>query len=91
MMFHRGEDDLVAFTDIRISVARCDQVDGRRRSTRENDFFRKRRMDERADAFACSFIRIRCLRPERMDATMHVRMVATIIVLDRLDDSDRLL
>ena len=91
VVFHPRQEDLVAFLEIGACPGVGDKIDGFGGAAGEDDAVGRGRVDEFGELLAGAFVLARGALGEGVDAAMDVRVVALVIIVQRLDDDARLL
>src|SRR5581483_5161302 len=91
VMFHLGDEDLVAWADARAAERGRNEVDGFRRAADEYDFARVGGVEEPPYAFARRIVGLGGFDAERVDAAMDVRVFLGVVPHQTIDDRLRLL
>lgn len=86
VVLHLGDEHFVAQTQIGASPGVRDQVDTPRRAGSEDDLFVAGRVDETGHTQPGIFVALSCLFAQRVDATVDVGVVSTIVVIHGADD-----
>lgn len=85
MVFHNGENNLVAVVQELISKRRSHQIDCLRCSSCKNNFRRRTGPDELLHPTAGSFVGIGSLLTKRMDSTMHICIYPIVSIGNMID------
>ena len=91
VVLHLADEDLVSRPDVRAGPRLCDEVDGFRRAPEEDHLALGGRLQEVAYLGTRALVRCRRLLGQRVDAPVDVRVVAAVVVDERVDDRARLL
>ncbi len=91
VMLHFCEQNHIAGFEIFRAPGRGDEVDGLRRAARENDFFGALRVDESGRPLPRRLVSRRGAVAQFMDAAMDVRVVALVIMHQRVNHRARFL
>src|SRR5581483_5542738 len=91
VMLHGGDDNLIASSEERPAVALCDQINGLGRPADEDDLASLSGGEELSHRLPGALVGLRRHFAQRMDATMHIRVVRRIIPADRIDHDLRFL
>ena len=87
MVLHLGEQDDVAFLQVRVAPGVGDEVDAVGGAGGENDLARLGGIDEFSGAFAGLLVGIGGAHRERVDAAVDVGVVVPVVVRERVDDA----
>src|SRR4030095_4146889 len=85
VVLHGGDDNLIAPREERSAVALCDQINGLGRPADEDDLTRISSVEESSHRLPGALVGVRCTFAQRMDATMHIRILRRIIPAERID------
>ena len=91
MVFRNGDDDLVALFQFRFGIAAGNEVQGFRRIADEDDFFRRRSVDEAADGLTSFVVQFAGFDAEDVSAAVRIAIVMFEEIYDGVDDLTRFL
>ncbi len=91
VMFHRGDNDLIAGVQVGAAPTLRDEVDALGGTANEDDFARLGRAEEAAYLLTCLLVSAGGTLTQQMDGTMNVGVVVAVVVLQGVEYRLRLL
>ena len=87
-MLHHGGENLIPSLQIGSAPTPCHQIDRRRRTRSKNYLAGMLGVQQCLRFFACLFVQLGAAFTQRMNATMHIGIVAFVYVANRVDHLD---